>query len=172
MNNYDKSSSGIDIETNIQLVEHFLLEDDFVRVADGKYLYVSDGELSEEIQIDQPKDYLIYTSKGYSQGDVVKILVNTKEYETVYGSKFKIEDHKQAFDNVFWDCWMNVEIQINGIKFVGKLHQEFDNCGTETEYNKIEVIDDFVEQYGLEKSKLRTELEKLVPEKIDFLRRV
>jgi hypothetical protein len=234
MNNFDKSSSGIDIDLNIffDLSEaHSRWHENFVSVDDendSTYLFIMDGNLKDTVDytvlpkqktkilkayscdIDDMKyfktlsqedilselfstsnDYDIHADviiekirtvrlteyaeiclMGYSQGEVIKILVNTKEFEKVAGISFDADKEKKLLYNLFFDAPLYAYITINNNDYDLDIHGDYGE-----RYDKQEIINDIVKQIKVSQPNidiqvLIAELNKLVPEDISDIKNI
>lgn len=101
---------------------------------------------------------------GYSQGNYATILVNAKEFEEIHGAKFKEEDYKDYFTNLFYNQPLCVRATVNDKEY----HSErFD--GQYVEFDKDEYIAELVasvleDQPEIDKDVLIEELEEIVPD--------
>lgn len=141
MNNYDTSSSGVDIEVSISRDEfnaQMLFNENFVKVkTDGSsvfhsnysrvdtWLYVDNGNVDQ----DNYKKSKVVAIRGYSQGDYVEIIIPIN-----LGFKRGF-DFESYFTNLFFDQPITGLITIDNFEI--DLNEYLKN---EYEYDKNEII--------------------------------
>ncbi len=234
-NNFDTSSSGIDITVNVGLDysdNQWMFDEQFVKIdSEDAYLYHSDGNLDKEIdytisprqkgkvinciltefeghfekseltcqELSTLEDWLyelcqdreeylnycqehnIFTARddyaemetrGYSQGDYHKILVNKVEFEKVMGSPFVEADNQTYFNNIFWDTPQTVRATINDEEYISELYDTYyPNFQSEDNYNKDKFIAEllrFTTDEDFDSEVLKEELEELLPSECEY----
>lgn len=127
-NNYDINSKGINVEVVCYYdtkLSRMFFNDNFLRISEGIYFYYSYGEFT----FDNTKNYNKYISKGYSQGDIIKVLI-PQELDSTKTSL------REQIDNILWDSPIYLRITIN--------EKEIEGCDLledEYKYNKNSVIE-------------------------------
>lgn len=171
-NNFDMSSTGIDVVVNIFFDTHLATEifkENFKEYNDG-YYYTENNELNID-DIDEENDEIIsYITRGYSQRDYLKIYINLSKLRYFRNTiTIDINELKKKINKISWDVPIYLHIYIKN----NKENREF-------ELYSHDLLDDDYKYYKDEVlSKLKNilndeefaEVEKLLPEenKLKFI---
>lgn len=144
--------------TKEEIIEE-ILENDF-RIS---YIEKDIKEFNESqsvLKVSLSKDYHIFTTKGYCQGDCFDVILNKKEYKEVLGiKKINYKGLQKRIDRLCWDTPIDGMITINEEEF---LYSEI--AKDEYEYNKEELIKTLLKECKNIKDKdlLKQELNKVL----------
>jgi len=101
VNNFDKSSTGLNIELNLFYGESYaqtLFDDNFEHEEDKDLLIFKGGN-------ENSTDNVEFYSRGYSQGDIFKVVIPAEDDN---------EETKEYIHNLLWDTPWHCEVGING----------------------------------------------------------
>ncbi len=166
MNNFDKSSTGIDINVWVEYdndLAQITLDENFERLEDDTFKYIDFGNLDKAIEWEEFTQIHI---KGYNQGDNDTVLVDMKQLEEVWGRMPSYDELEKLFTQMFYDSPLYVRAEINE----REVYSKFD--GTYDEYNKDEFIAEIMKELSdskLDLKVLKEELEKIVPSEVRYL---
>jgi len=193
MNNYDINSKGINIEVYIfydTCQGRYYFESNFIQVKDDLYVYTSNGELLEECEnlkdriinsIDNNDYYVglsddeiieiicertnskVVISRGYCQGDYIKVIVLKDELSKLYGKKIDISDMGEIINSLCWDTPIYGYIKINDNEFY--VNEYLENY---YKWDKEEFLEEFKKHNDFN-DEVYKELEKLIPYDLNYL---
>lgn len=99
--------------------------ENFIKTSKGSLVYVDCGNISFECGIDNGKCE-VYNSRGYSQGDLARVIIPVEKLEKCWGS-FDLESTKNMIDKYLWETPITGTITVD-----------------DNEY----YITDFINEYG------------------------
>ena len=116
-NNFNQSSTGVNIETNIYYdsdMSQINFNESFVKISDRKYFFTDfgnydlpDNELPDDDN-ELPDEYDFVYIRGYSQGEFARIYYRASEMTIDRGLLIDI------CTRIFYDQILRIEIIING----------------------------------------------------------
>lgn len=107
--------------------------------------------------------YQIITSRGYSQGDCVDVLVPVAHLTKMWGRKPQEKELRETIDHMLWDAPIYCSVTIEDETWE---YSELDL--DEYSYDKQKVIDKINEKSKYKGEELVKELTRLLPEQPDY----
>jgi len=143
--NSKRSDLLVAIEDLTGLSNFDLLRDEIIEELYAEANSIDDLEISlDRAGVKYKKNYISFSSQGYSQGDSVDVIMPTKALRNAWGTSDKIKDidlvEKQFIDNLLWDSpiYFRITLYLNNSTH----HFHGDDFGIPIYWNYPFCIDD------------------------------
>jgi len=180
-NNFDCSSSGVNVEVDIcfdTYLSQINFHDNFKKAQDNNnvLIYTDYGNIATDVDTlseikTSGKKWVKVESRGYSQGDFVIVIVLLDDIIKQWGSDVDLENIRQVINHILWDTLLRCRIIVNGTEYIiDKYDEKYVNFYEIVDNIRENIILDVISQVpaDIDKTLLRQELETTIPYEIEY----